>query len=190
MREIEIDNQFKRYKEAKPLPKRLRYILYAALAAMLVFTVITKSKSLLFLFLTAACTVINYHIDMMTIRVTTAPHLFASLFITRVMGLHYGIMLLVISTFMIHLYTARMDIDTVISLVANSLANVIMSLFGMVSFVVIGLVLVSLKFLLCLGINLMMHTSPEEILFEHVSGFISNLFLFLVLGNAFIYLFS
>ncbi|MCM2325485.1 MAG: hypothetical protein NDI94_03410 [Candidatus Woesearchaeota archaeon] len=190
MREIEIENRFKKYKEAKPRSRRSLYFIYAMLAVLLVFTVITKAKPLLFLLLAALCAVINYHTDMMTIRITTAPHLFASLFITRVMGLHYGIMLLVISTFMIHLYTARMDMDTVISLIANSLANVIMSVFGLASFVVIGLVLVSLKFLLCLGINLMIHTSPEEILFEHVSGFISNLFLFLVLGNAFIYLFS
>lgn len=183
MREIETDTLTKKPEKNRTLSKRTLYIIYASIAGLFLFSLLIKNEALLWLFLTAFCMVANYHIDMMTIRVNVAPHLFSSLLITRTMGLSHAIVMLLFSTLFIHLYTARLDKDTLLGFILYILANIAMNFFPSANFVILGLVITSLKFLIGLGINLLIDIEPEELFFEHILGLLSNLLLFLIVGN-------
>ena len=57
-------------------------------------------------------------------------------------------------------------------------------------FVVLGIILITVKSVLGLVINMAMDISPQELLFEHVLGYVSNLLIFLAFGSFFINIFS
>jgi hypothetical protein len=189
MREAEIAERTEKYKEKKPVAKIYLYIFYAVILLLLVFTVIFQNKLFFFLFLTAFSTIVNYHTNMSSIRFNPQPEVFSGLLITKVAGLNYAIAMLLVPTLFVGVYTARLDKDTFISLIFTIAACFIIDRFMIFGFLFTSLLLVTLKFVLALILNFILETSPQEILFEHVLGFISNIIAFLAFGNFFYYLF-
>jgi hypothetical protein len=181
MREMQISKRNEIYVAKKELPKKILYLIIGAIFVLLIFTLITKNKLLLFLFLTSFSAIVNYLTNLPTIRFNPDPEVFASLLITRLVGFPYALFMLLIPTLFVDIYTARLDKDTLISLILTILINYVMSIFS-IDFVIIGLILVTIKFLVGLAINMVLDISPSEILFEHVLGFLTNIILFLSFG--------
>lgn len=159
------------------------FFIYAMVIGLLLFTVISKNPLLLFLLVTLFCSIINYHTNMTTIRFNPDPEVFFSLLLTRSIGLEYGLVMLLVPTLFIDIYTARLDIDTLVSFILTIIINFMMSFFPLVNFAVLGVILVTFKFITGLIINLAIDISPQEIFFEHVLGFVSNMLMFLAFGN-------
>ena len=166
------------------------YFIYSVFIALLIFTMILKNYLLLFLLVTLLSSIINYHTNMTTIRFNPSPEVFLSLLLTRVAGLPYGLFMLLVPTLFIDVYTARLDVDTFISLLLTVFINFIMSIFPTVNFMVMGIILVTLKFITGLVINLSLDISIQEIFFEHVFGFITNMLVFMAFGNIILNLFT
>ena len=165
------------------------YFIYSVIIALLVFTMFSKNHLLLFLLVTWISSMINYHTNMTTIRFNPSPEIFFSLFLTRVAGLGYGLFMLLVPLLFIDIYTARLDIDTFVSLLLNIIINFIMSMFPTVNFVVLGIILVTFKFVTGLIINMSLEISIQEIFFEHVLGYITNMIFFMAFGNIILNLF-
>lgn len=165
------------------------YFIYVITFSLLIFTMLSKNHLLLFLFVTLISSVINYHTNMTTMRFNPAPEIFFSLFLTRIAGLGYGLFMLLVPLLFIDIYTARLDIDTFVALLLTVLINFIMSIFPGVNFVVLGIILITLKFITGLFINLALEISVQEILCEHVLGFITNMVFIMAFGNILLNLF-
>lgn len=165
------------------------YFIYLVTLALFIYTMISKNPLFLFLLVTMISSVINYHTNMTTIRFNPAPEIFFSLFLTRVTGLGYGLFMLLVPILFIDIYTARLDADTFVSLILTIFINFIMAMFSNVNFAVLGIILVTFKFVTGLVINLSMNISVQEIFFEHVLGFITNMLVFLSFGNIILNLF-
>jgi len=190
MREIEIAERTRKYKERIPIKDEIIYSGYGAALALLIFVLLTKEKIFLFLFVTLVSLLINYQTNMHTIRFNPDPEVFSSLMLTRLLGFHYSLLMLAIPTLLVDVYTARFDKDTLISLILTILINYVMSIFPLINFVVLGIILVTIKFIAGLAINLALDISPQEILFEHVLGYVCNIIIFLAFGSFFINIFS
>ena len=188
MRELEFVERTRKYYKRKPLPKKYIITGYLLVLALLVFTLITKNKFILFLFITLLATIVNYQTNLPTIRFNPDPEVFGSLFITRFIGLHYGLFMLIVPICFVDIYTARLDKDTFISLIFSIIINYIMSKSNW-PFMVLGIILVTTRFVLSVILGFLVGTSIEEIVFEHVLGFLSNIVMFLTLSNLFISLF-
>lgn len=186
---------FRRKKPRKPseIQKLIQnnhlYFIYIVVLALLIFTMLSKNHLLLFLLVTLLSSVINYHTNMTTMRFNPAPEIFFSLFLTRVAGLGYGLFMLLVPLLFIDIYTARLDIDTFVALILTVLINLIMSIFPTMNFVVLGIILITFKFITGLFINLALDISIQEILFEHVLGFITNMMFIMAFGNILLNLF-
>lgn len=189
MREHEIAVRTHKYKQKKPIPKK--YIIggYIVLAVLFLFAVITTNKLLLFLFVTFFSSIVNYQTNITTIRFNPDPEVFFSLLLTKVMGFQYAFIMLVIPTLFIDIYTARLDKDTFISTILAIIICYLMSIVKY-NFVTLGIILVTIKFILGLILNAILDISPQEILFEHVLGFITNIVVFLAFGNLLLRLFT
>jgi hypothetical protein len=190
MRESEIAERDEKYEKRKPLPRRLLTVGYILIGILLLFTFLTKNLFLLFLFLTLISTFINYETNMATIHPNFAPEVFSGLLAAKLVGFHAAFVMLILPTFLVDLYTARLDKDTLISNILTIMICFVMSTFNILGFLFFGLLLVTARFVVGLIINLAIDISPEEMLFEHVASFISNILLFLVLGNALYALFA
>jgi hypothetical protein len=183
MREEEISIRTERYKESKPLSKISIIAGYIIVALLLVFTVLTKNHFFLLLFLTSLSAIVNYQTNMTAIRINPQPEVFAGLVITKLLGFGYAAAVLFITTIVIDIYTARLDKDTIISMVLTLIISFIISKVMPIGFVFFAIILITLKFIAGLLINLALEISPQEILFEHVLGFVMNVILFLAFGN-------
>ncbi|MFH2021648.1 MAG: hypothetical protein ABIJ34_09665 [archaeon] len=190
MRELEIAAKGEHYHRREKIRKKLLIVISLAIIGILVFTILTKNIFFLFIFLTLLSTVINYQTNLMTIRLSTAPEVFSSLLITRVIGLNAAIIMLFIPTLFVEIYTGRLDKDTLIFLVLTGVINIIMSFVPGVGFVVMGMLLITLRFVSGLLINMALGISPQEILFEHILGYVSNVIMFLAFGSFLIGVFS
>jgi hypothetical protein len=146
---------------------------------------LTKSHFFLLLFLTILSTIVNYQTNMTSIRINPQPEVFAGLIIAKVMGFGYAAVVLLIPTLFIDIYTARLDKDTIISLVLTLLISFIISKIMPLGFVFFSVILVTLKFIAGLLTNMALDISPQEILFEHVLGFVVNIILIMAFGNFF-----
>jgi hypothetical protein len=190
MRESEIADRNEKYEKRKPLPRNLLLFGYILIGVLLLFTILTKNLLFLFLFLTFISTFINYETNMATIHPNFAPEVFSGLLAAKLVGFHAAFIMLILPTFIVDLYTARLDKDTFISNVITLVICFIMATFNTMGFLFFGILLVTARFLLGLVINLAIDISPEELIFEHVASFISNILLFLVFGNALLSLFA
>lgn len=189
MREAEIATMDEKYKERKPLPKSIMILGYVLVAILLVLTLMTKSHFFLILFLTVFSAVVNYETNMTTIRFNPQPEVFSSLLLAKVIGFPYALIMLILPTLVVDVYTARLDKDTFISLVLTAVASFLISKFMIGGFVFFGVLLILIKLIIGVAINLILDISMQEIVFEHFLGFISNLLILLVFGNFFFYLF-
>jgi hypothetical protein len=176
-------------KKRKPRARR-NIIGYLAIGFLLAFTLITKSHIILLLFLTFASAIINYETNMTPIRFNPQPEVFASLLLTKVMGFEYAVLMLILPTLIVDIYTARLDIDTFISLILTIIICYIISNYMLFSFVAFAILLVTIKFIIGLLFNILYKISIEEIIFEHILGYMANLILFLAFGTIFYNLFS
>jgi len=183
MREFEIFGQGEHYHRQRRMRKSFLLILYGGLFGALAFMLLTKNDFFLFIFLVAVSSIINYYTNITTIRFNPAPEVFSSLLITRLYSLNASLALLFIPTLFIDFYTARLDKDTFISIILTGLINYFMFLFPQLDFVIFGIILVTVKFIAGLIINMAIDISPQEIVFEHVLGFVSNIILFLAFGQ-------
>ncbi|MBN2368643.1 hypothetical protein JXC34_06490, partial [Candidatus Woesearchaeota archaeon] len=190
MREAEIDERHKRYKEKKPLSKEAIIGLYVIIGAIFLFILLTKNRLLLFLFVTMFSAIVNYQTNIPTIRFNPDPEVFCSLLITRLMGFPYAAIMLLLPTLFVDMYTARLDKDTFISLLLTLAINYAMWKLPFMDFVVFGVILVTIRFAIGLVINVALDVAPHEILFEHVLGFVSNVIIFLSFGSFFLHLFT
>ncbi len=190
MREAEIATRHRKYKEKKPLSKEQIIILYGAILFLFIFAIITKFKFLLFLFVTAVSAIINYQTNLPTIRFNPDPEVFFSLLITKIIGFKYALVMLFVPTLFVDTYTARIDKDSFISLMLCVLINYVLSKFPQFGFVWFAIVLVTIKFVVGLILNAMLDISPQEIIFEHVLGFFTNVIVLLSFGSFFLTLFT
>ena len=177
------------YEEKKPIEKHIVLILYGLAAGLFLLTIITKIQFFLFLFVTAFSSIVNYQTNLQTIRFNPDPEVFAAFLLTRVTSLGWAVFFLFVPTLLVDLYTARLDKDTFISIFVTAAMCYLMSVIGM-NFVVLGIILVTVRFLIMLGVSFSLGIAPHEILFEHVLGFLVNLVLFLSFGAFFSGLFS
>jgi hypothetical protein len=86
--------------------------------------------------------------------------------------------------------TARLDWDTFLSIGMSMIINIISVYYLQVNFISLGLILITLKFIICLFLNLVLVFSPEQIVFETGLNFVVNLVSFLAFGEIFIALLS
>jgi hypothetical protein len=189
MREFEISEQGEHYHKRKRMKRGILVILYGGLLGALTFMVLTKNAFFLYLFLMVVSSIINYHTNITTIRFNPAPEVFSSLIITKLFSLNAALVFLFIPTLFIDFYTARLDIDTFISIIFTAFISLLLSLFPSLDFVVFGIFLITVKFVSGLLINMAMDISPQEIVFEHVLGFVSNIVLMLAFGQIVLALF-
>ena len=143
----------------------------------------------MFLFVTAFSSIVNYQTNLQTIRFNPDPEVFAAFLLTRVTSFGWAVFFLFVPTLLVDLYTARLDKDTFISIFVTAAMCFLMSIIN-VNFVVLGIILVTIRFIIMLGVGLMLDVAPHEILFEHVLGFLVNIVLFLSFGAFFSGLFS
>jgi hypothetical protein len=190
MRESEIADRNEKYVKKKPIPRNLLVLGYILIAVLLLFTLLTKNHLFLFLFLAVISTVINYETGMATIHPNFAPEVFSSLLIAKLIGFHAALLMLIVPTFIVDLYTARLDKDTLFSNLLTLVICFVMATFNIMGFLFFGILLVTVRFVVGLLINLAIDISPEELLFEHVVSFIANILLFLVFGNVLLNLFA
>ncbi len=190
MREAEQAKRNIKYKERKPIPHKYIIIGYVVILALLLFSIFAKNKFLLFLFVMIFSTIFNYQTNMTTIRFNPDPEVFSSLIITKLLGFNYALFMLFLPTLFVDIYTARLDKDTFISFVLTIAINYFMHITKGVNFVVFGIILVTIKFVVGLIANMLLDISPQEIIFEHVLGFVSNLLFFLTFGARLIRLFT
>jgi hypothetical protein len=189
MRENEISERSERYKEKKPFPRYYLYIFYVVIFLLLAFTVLFQNKIFFFIFLATFCTIVNYQTNMTSIRFNPQPEVFSSLIITKVVGLNYALAMLLLPTLFVDVYTARLDKDTFISLILTAAICFLLDKFMAFGFLFTCILLVTLKFVIGLIINMLLETSPQEILFEHILGFAANIVFFLAFGTFFYGLF-
>lgn len=190
MREAEIATRDEKYTEKKHLTKKGILLGYVITGALLIFTVITKNLLFLFLFVTVFSTIINYQTNLKSLRFNPQPEVFSSLLLAKVIGFHASLLMLLIPTLIVDLYTARLDKDTFLSIISTLAISYIMAEYAIFSFLVMAIILVSIKFIVNLVIGLVLDISPVELLFEHVLGFIANIVMFLAFGNFFMSLFA
>ncbi len=190
MREVEISIRDERYKEKAPLPKIILMISYVTVIVLLIFTVLAKNHLFLFFFLTLFSTIVNYHFNMLSIRICPQPEVMSALLLAKIVGFHASLLMLIFPVLFVDIYTARLDKDTLISLILTIMISFLMSKFLIIGFVFFAVLLITLKFIIALVINLELDISPQEILFEHVLGFIVNLVIILAFGGFFFGLFS
>lgn len=188
MRDFDIAREGYKYKPRKKLSKKVLRIIYVLIFILFLVAISTKNKLMLFFFVTSFATIINYITNIQTIRYNPNPEVFFSLLLTRAIGFQYTLFMLFIPTLFVDIYTARMDKDTFISFVFTVLINYVMSGSNM-NFVVLGIILVSAKFVIGLIINVLINISPQEIFFEHVLGFVTNIIVFLSFGAVILNLF-
>ena len=189
MSRVKRKKQRKHWKYSKKFSREPALVGYIFLAVLLVFTMISKNPLLLFLMVTLFCSIINYQTNITTVRINPEPELFFSLLLTRVIGLKYSLIMLLIPTLFIDIYTARLDKDTFVSFILTIIINHIMYIFPTFNFLILGVTLVSIKFIAGLMINMAMNISIQEIFFEHIIGFVINLLTFLAFGNIILNLF-
>jgi len=186
MREHEISVRTSKYKQKKPIPMKYIIIGYSFVALLFLFAVITTNKMILFLFVTFFSSLVNYQTNVTTIRFNPDPEVFFGLLLTRVMGFQYALVMLLLPTLFIDIYTARLDKDTAILAIA---VCYVMSILNY-NFVAVGIILVTIKFIIGLVLNAILDISPQEIMFEHVLGFITNMVVFLAFGDLLLNLFT
>jgi len=189
MREFEASEKYKKYTKERKLSKKTLFGLYMVVLVLFLLTILTKNNLMLFLFVIIFTSIVNYHTNVQTIRFNPALEVILSLLITRVMGLSWSLVMIFIPILLIDAYTARLDKDTFISLFFTGLINVIMSLLPTVNFIILALILIVVKFLAGLLANMALDISPQEMLFEHLLGFITNIIFVLSFGQILIYLF-
>ncbi|NTV23360.1 MAG: hypothetical protein HGA85_03220 [Nanoarchaeota archaeon] len=183
MREVELAKRETRKKTAKPLPYAYKTLLYIAVGVLLLFTIITKNDFVLLLFFMALSTAINYETNMTSIRFNPQPEVFASLVLAKMVGFHYSFIMLILPTVLVDIYTARLDPDTFISLALTAIISFLMATVHILDFLPLALILVTMKFIIGSAINLALDLSMEELLFEHVLGFVVNAVLLLAFGS-------
>lgn len=186
---MDISKQQDVYEEKKPIEKHIVLILYALVGILFLLTVLTKIPFFLFLFVTAFSSIVNYQTNMQTIRFNPDPEVFAAFLLTRVTSFGWALFFLFVPTLLVDLYTARLDKDTFISIFVTAAMCFLMSVIG-ANFVVLGIILVTIRFIVMLGVGLMLDVAPHEILFEHVLGFFVNVVMFLSFGAFFYGLFN
>ncbi len=189
MREAEIAKRSEKYVERKPIKQSVLNMGYVILALLLVFTILTKNSFFLFLFLTVFSTIVDYQTNMVAIRFNPQPEVFSSLMIAKFIGFPAALIMLLIPTLFVDIYTARLDKDTFISTLLTVIICYLMASFNFFSFTIFAVILVTIKFIANLALNLLLDISLPEILFEHVLGFIVNIIFFLAFGNFFYLLF-
>jgi len=185
MRELKYAKSINpKYHEEKHLTKKQLIMAYSAIGIFFILSVLTKWHIILFLFVTTASVIINYHTSLMTIRINPDPEVFSSLLITHFMGVHYAIIFLLGPILFTDFYTARLDKDTFVSFILTLVICAAMP-YVPLKFAMAGAILVVIKFIVGLIIHIAIDIELEEIMFEHVLGFVINLLLFLAFGSFF-----
>ncbi len=187
MREVEFaKQQYSKFKKSKPITKSNLFVIYFITFIMLVFAFMTHNKFLIFSFFTMLAFVINSHTNLITFRIDFGQEVFLSLLLTWVYGLAYGLALIFISEIIADFMTGRIDKDTFISIVFSVIINAVLIYFRGLNFVLIAVILVTIKFVFTLIINLAMGLDAEELIFETGLNFATNVFLLVSFGNFFL----
>jgi len=173
----------------KLLPHQYIILGYATVIILLVLTIVAKNHFLLFFFLTIFATILNYQTNMTPMRFNPHPEIFAGLILAKVIGFHASMLMILVPTLFVDIYTARLDFDTFLSLMFTLLICYLMSTISL-PFMALALMLIMGKFIVCLLINIAMGISPVELLLEHVLGFVFNMIAMLSFGDYFIHLFT
>ena len=170
-------------KDVKKFDRKTIYISCFIFFMFLFLSIIFQLKILIFITLVVLVGVTNYHLNLTDIRMDIGLEVFFSLLLTYGFSLTYGFLLILFAEFIPDIYTARLDKDTVLSIILTVLINVILSKMKTYPFVGLGLILVTGKFILSLIINLALGFESEEIVFETGLNFVSNIFFFMILGD-------
>ncbi|MBD3204350.1 hypothetical protein GF327_08720 [Candidatus Woesearchaeota archaeon] len=172
--------------EKKSMSKKTFSILVIMFLTAFILSLIFEIRIFIFLTLTALTGVINYNINLLTFRVDPGLEVFLSLVLTRTYGLGYGLVLIFAGEIIPDLLTARLDKDTTLSIIFTLLINFVAVQYPDVNFVLLGLILVTIKFIICLGLDIIFMFAPEEMIFETGLNFVVNIILLLAFGDIFI----
>jgi len=179
-----------KYKKRKPIPKKYLITSYILIAFVFAFSLLTKNKFLLFIFVTFFSTLINYQTNLPTIRFNPDPEVFFGLLIARVIGFRQAVIMLFVPTLIVDCYTYRLDKDTFVSYFLTAAICYIMAQNPGSNFVELGIILVTARFILGLFLNIIMKIVIHEIVFEHILGYVNNLIIFFIFGEFLIGLFG
>ena len=182
--------EFKRFHEKSKINLGFLSIIYISIIVLLIISVLTKFSISFILFLGLLGLIINYHTNMLTIRIVLGIEVFFSLLVTKLYGIPAGFFVLALTSFIPDIYTARFDKDTILSLFFTSIMILVMKFLGSTNFVFLGLTLVVLKFIIGIVILVIFEMDPREIIFEWGTNFAVNLFLFISFGAPLISYFS
>ncbi|MBU0758115.1 MAG: hypothetical protein KKF44_08655 [Nanoarchaeota archaeon] len=172
-----------RYK--KKLKKETLYLMFGIFFVMLLLSLIFHWSVFIILTIIGLSAAINYSTNLLTFRVDTGQEFFFSILVTRAFGLHYGILLIIIAEFLPDLITARLDKDTMFSIIISVFLNMIANGLVTVPFVTIGLILTTVKFILMIILDLMFGFDLQEMVCETGFNFVINLILFAGFGQMF-----
>ncbi|MBT3465569.1 hypothetical protein HOD20_00195 [archaeon] len=166
--------------------KKIMYYFYALIFLTFFLSITIKDAITVTLFLTFVCSTINYYTNLLFFRLDVGQDFFFSLLVTRLFGVPYGLFLLLTSELVPDIYTARLDKDTIISIIYSVIAIIVLSRFPEANFVILGVILVVIKLIIGIILFFTMGIDIREILFEWGINFLTNMFLFLSFGSFFL----
>ncbi|MBN1502233.1 hypothetical protein JW930_01710 [Candidatus Woesearchaeota archaeon] len=170
-------------KQLKQPKKKVLFSMYFIVILLLMIALVWQTNFLIFLFIAVLSFVINYRVNLLTFHIDLGQDDFLSLLLTRTLGLRYGILLVLFSNLVAKISTARLDKDSIISIIFSLFLNLIFVLLPTANFALFGAILITVKFIACLSLDFFLKSSPQEMIFETTLNFLVNIFLFLGFGD-------
>lgn len=166
-------------------PKIVKKLKYGVIVLLLVLTFYLLSRKIFFITsLTLVAAYLKYKRAKMRIPISGEPVLFLSMMLTRVYGIQYSLILIVICVFIIDLLVGDITISTIIAFIVLTALNILSLLFSGLSIPLFGVVVSVMNMASVILLQMAFGgVPPDRMIIMPATGFLINMGYFLTFGE-------
>lgn len=164
-----------------PSKNAMRFLI-AGLILTMVFYVYNRRLFFLLLFVVIGC-FLKYKRAMMRIPVSAEPVFFLSILLTRIYGLQYSLVLIIISVFLIDLLAGDITINSIISFLVQFSLNLAAIPFAGMDLLFFGILVSIANMIISMVLSAMWGVPPDRMILMPLTGFLINVAYFMTFGE-------